>query len=391
MIKIVNKHECCGCGACEQICPAKCIGLKEDSEGFLYPETDGAACVSCGLCEQVCPIKNKKNRVGGTKPYAYAGWQRSDDIRSDSSSGGAFTAVAEYIIKNGGVVYGCALNYHMDAVHIGVETIDDLAALRGSKYVQSKIGDIYQNIKECLERGRKVLFVGTPCQAAGLHGFLKKKYENLYIIDFICHGVPSPKLFHNYIMDLEQKYNKKITAYKFRTKDHGWSQLGMQLGSGSKIEFADGTHIRKYPAFKDHYINAFLDDVCLRPSCYTCQFKEAEKEYADLTIADFWGVNRVSKELNDGRGTSLLLVHNDHASELLEKIKDQFYYKQVDFERAICRNRSLIRSAKLNPNRKRFYEELETKGYSYVERKYMGAFTWGVHKVVNMVRNKLKL
>lgn len=384
MIEIADKKECCGCGACEQICPAKCISLKADSEGFLYPETDRTACISCGLCEQVCPVKKKKSSGEGTKPYAYAGWHRSDEIRSDSSSGGAFTAVAEYVIKNGGVVYGCALNDDMEAVHIGVEAIDKLTALRGSKYVQSKIGSAYQNVKGYLEKGRMVLFVGAPCQAAGLHEFLGKSYENLYVIDFICHGVPSPKLFHSYIMDLEQKQNTKITVYKFRNKDHGWNQSGMQLGS--KIGFADGTDIRKYPAFMDHYMNAFLDDVCLRPSCYACQFKEAEKQYAD-----FWGVNRISKELNDGKGTSLVLVHNDHARELLQKISDRFEYVQVDYEQAVRRNKSLIRSAKLNPDRIKFYEELEAKGYRYVERKYMFAYTWGFHKVINILKNKFKI
>ncbi len=187
MIEIADKNECCGCGACEQICPAQCISLKEDSEGFLYPETNRMACASCSLCEQVCPIKIKKSRVGrrAVKPYAYAGWHKKDDIRADSSSGGAFTAIAEYVIKCGGVVYGCALNEDMEAVHVGVEAIDELVALRGSKYVQSKTGSVYQNIKICLEKGREVLFVGAPCQAAGLHEFLGRNYENLYVIDFI--------------------------------------------------------------------------------------------------------------------------------------------------------------------------------------------------------------
>ena len=390
MIEIADKNECCGCGACEQICPAQCISLKEDSEGFLYPETNRMACVSCSLCEQVCPIKIKKSRVGrrAVKPYAYAGWHKKDDIRADSSSGGAFTAIAEYVIKCGGVVYGWALNEDMEAVHVGVEAIDELVALRGSKYVQSKTGSVYQNIKICLEKGREVLFVGAPCQAAGLHEFLGRNYENLYVIDFICHGVPSPKLFHSYITDFEQKYHKKINAYRFRNKDYGWKQSGMQMGS--KIEFVDGTDIRKYPAFMDHYMNAFLDDVCLRPSCYACQFKEAEKEYADFTIADFWGVNRISKELNDRKGTSLLLVHNGHAKELLEKISDRFEYVQVDYEQAVRRNKSLLQSARWNPNRIKFYEELEAKGYRYVERKYMLASTWGFHKIINILKNMYK-
>ena len=387
MIEIADKQDCCGCGACEQICPKKCIKLKEDNEGFLYPETNAAECVSCNMCESACPIIQKsgsdminESERGRAQSTAYGGWHKNDGVRFDSSSGAAFTLVAEYIINEGGIVYGCMLNDNMEAVHAGIESMDELYRLRGSKYVQSKINTTYQEIKLQLQTGRKVLFVGTPCQAAGLHSFLgQSTYENLYIIDFICHGVPSPKLFRAYINELERKYAKKVVAYKFRNKDNGWNQTGTQLGSGSRIDFYDEAHIRKYPAFLDHYMNAFLDDVCLRPSCYACNFKDITKDYADFTIADFWGVNKVSKNLNDGKGTSLVLVHNDHAMELWNKVSDNFYCEQVDIKHAVRRNQSLIKSARMNPNRKKFYEELNAKGFRYVERRYMSAFTWGFH------------
>lgn len=397
MIEIADKRDCCGCGACEQICPKKCIKLKEDSEGFWYPETDAEECISCNMCDLACPIAIKhggdimaESEWGGVQPAAYGGWHKNDDVRFDSSSGAAFTLVAEYVISEGGIVYGCMMNNNMEAVHVGIECMDELYRLRGSKYVQSKINTAYQEIKTHLQKGRKVLFVGTPCQAAGLYSFLGQSIcENLYIIDFICHGVPSPKLFRTYINELERKYAKKVVAYKFRNKDHGWNQSGLQLGS--RTCFHDDTYIRKYPALMDHYMNAFLDDVCLRPSCYACNFKNITKNYTDFTIADFWGVNKVSKNLNDGKGTSLVLVHNDHAMELWNKVSDNFYCEQVDIKQAVRRNQSLIRSARMNPNRKRFYEELNVNGFRYVERKYMSAYTWGVHKAVSIIKNKLKI
>lgn len=389
MIELADKCECCGCGACEQICSSKCIRLEEDMEGFLYPKVEEEECISCNLCEQVCPVKIEKNSSESKRSFAYGGWHKNDDVRFDSSSGGAFTAIAEYIIKKGGIVYGCTLNENMEAVHIGVENEDDLVLLRGSKYVQSKMNNVYRDIKEHLKKERRVLFVGTPCQAAGLCSFLGKRDENLYIIDFICHGVPSSKLFHEYIADMERKYLKKVTGFRFRNKDYGWNQTGLQLGP--RIDFVDGTFVRKYPAFLDCYMNAFLDDVCLRPSCYSCKFKDITKDYSDFTIADFWGVNKVSRALNDGKGTSLVLVHNDRADELLSEIGNWFQYEQVDIERVIRGNCSLIKSAKWNPNRERFYLELNKKGYRYVKYKYMLAVTWGFHKICNMMKIKFKI
>ena len=387
MIIIKDKQLCCGCEACEQVCPQKCIIMKQDKEGFLYPEVNQMSCISCGRCDTVCPI-NEKSSEDRSEPIAYGGWHKDNDIRSDSSSGAAFTLFAEYILRRGGIVYGCMLNEDMEAVHVGIESMDELYKLRGSKYVQSRINGVYEQIRTYLQNGRSILFVGTPCQAAGLHSFLGNSYENLYVIDFICHGVPSPKLFRAYIDDIEQKHGKKVTAYKFRNKDHGWNQTGIQLGT--KISFQNGTDIRNYPAFRDHYMNAFLDNVCLRPSCYMCGFKDAVKYYADFTIADFWGVNHVSKKLNDGKGTSLILVHNSRANELWEEVSKNFYYEQVDFQQAICRNRSLIQSAGLNNNRNRFYEELDEKGYRYVKYKYMLALTWGIHKVMGMLKHKFR-
>ena len=303
MIEISNKSQCCGCSACAQICPMHVIQMNADSEGFLYPEVDRDRCIACDRCNEVCPIEiSKKNEAldNGCMPKAFGGWHRDEKIRYDSSSGGAFSLFAIAIIKKGGKVFGCTLDEKMKAIHIGIDNIDELSLLRGSKYVQSDINDVYREVKDIVKQGRLVLFVGTPCQAAGLSTYMgSKEISNLYIVDFICHGVPSPQVFADYVSSEQRKMGSKLIKFRFRNKDRGWSQTGFQLGT--YLEYADGRYVRKYPALKDNFMNAFLDDVCLRPSCYECNFKCLPKGYTDFTIADFWGVEKVNSRLNDNK------------------------------------------------------------------------------------------
>lgn len=388
MISIQKKARCCGCRSCEQACPYNCIEMQSDEEGFLYPKVNQEKCIGCNLCNKACPIEqvllNKSTESEGT-PSVFGGWYKDEEIRRESSSGGAFTLFAEEIIKNGGRVFGCTLDSDMKAVHVGVDNIDDLSALRGSKYVQSDIAETYVEVKDALKMGRQVLFVGTPCQAAGLYSFIGDNHdENLYIVDFICHGVPSPKVFADYVKAEERKKGSKLVAYRFRNKDKGWSQTGLQLGT--LLEYADGTSIRRYPAFKDKYMNAFLDDVCLRPSCYECSFKSIPKDYADFTIADFWGVDKILDGLNDKKGTSLILVNTDHGMSLWNKVKEAFEYKEVVYEDAVKRNPPLVKSATLLPRREKFYADYQSKGYEYVEKKYMSAIIWGWHKALCILK-----
>lgn len=384
MIRVLpdNKQKCCGCSACEQACAERCITMVRDEEGFVYPQIDGDQCVGCGLCERVCPIISKQNLLTDVFaiPKAVGGWHRKQEIRAQSSSGGAFTLLAEYILKQGGVVYGCRLNEKLEAEHIGVSSVEELGQLRGSKYIQSEIKGVYQEIKIHLKHGRMVLFTGTPCQAAGLNGFLGKKYDCLYICDFICHGVPSLRVFKSYISFLEEKYQDKAIDFRFRNKDKGWNQAGVQMGSGTALEFLHIGRKRFYPGFRDAFMNGFLDNLYLRPSCYYCEFKSLPKYYSDLTIADFWGVKRVKPQLNDGKGTSLVLINNKHGEELFDLVKDDFFYQKCEFSDAVSRNKSLTEAALWNSSRERFFMEYSKKPFLSVKRKYMSAYRWGKHK-----------
>lgn len=388
MIQIEQKKDCCGCSACAEKCPQQCIQMKEDKEGFLYPSIQQELCIDCGLCEKVCPILQKPILFHEDKekiPLTIGGWHKDDSIRSDSSSGGAFSLFANYILGEGGIIYGAAMDESLQVKHIGIEKVEDLRKLRGSKYVQSCMGNIYSQVEANLKANRKILFSGTPCQAAGLHSYLKKEYENLYIIDFICHGVPSPKVFSSYVQYLEEKYKDTIITFKFRMKDRNWNPSGLQLGTG--IGTGTGRFFRRFPGFMDFYMNGFLDDVYLRPSCYNCQFKSLPKYYSDITIADFWGVSKIDRDLYDGKGTSLILINSKRGAELFKKTKKDFYYKECNFEQSIRRNQSLIRSASWNPRRDKFFRDYENKPFRTVMLKHMSPFSWGFHKVVKISWN----
>lgn len=245
MINIEDKKECCGCSACVQRCPKQCIVMKEDEEGFLYPVVDKEVCIDCGLCEQVCPVLRQREEREPLE--VYAAFNKNEEVRMQSSSGGIFTALAEPIIKEGGVVFGARFNEDWEVVHDYVETVEGLSAFRGSKYVQSRIGCTFSQAEQFLKQGRKVLFSGTPCQIAGLKLFLRKEYENLLSVDFICHGVPSPGVWRQYLNEfiVYQGNKKKISFFpskpiilnsirdisriEFRNKRLGWKKYSFAL------------------------------------------------------------------------------------------------------------------------------------------------------------------
>lgn len=384
-----EKYNCCGCNACVQVCPTKCISMEVDEEGFKYPQIILDKCSGCNKCEKVCPIikqKNKNSTDNDLKPKAIGGWHKDDEIRKRSSSGGAFTLLSEFALQNKGIVFGAGFDENLEVNHLSVEKVEDLDKLRGSKYVQSDIKDTYLKVKENLEKDRIVLFVGTPCQVAGLSSFLNKDYDKLFKCDFICHGVPSPLVFKRYINSLEERYKDKVVEFKFRNKEKGWRQTGQQMGTA--IKFKKGKIKYFMPAYKDFFMNGFLADVYLRPSCHECKFKSIPKDYSDITFADFWGVDAVFSGLNDKKGTSLVLINTNNGEQLFDRVKDNFYYRECDFDKSIKRNLVLLNSAKPSTQRKKFFKDLNIKSFRTLELKYMTAFSWAIQRVMKIIRKK---
>lgn len=376
MVRIDDKARCCGCGGCAQACPAGCIEMRADREGFQYPVVDEGRCVQCGRCKAVCPVlraEEERARAGGWKtPKALGGWNRDEAVRRASSSGGAFTLLAGEILGRGGVVFGAVMNGRR-VEHVAAESLGALAAMRGSKYVQSDLGDSYRQVREYLRAGRPVLFTGTPCQTSGLVTFLGGRDENLVLVDFVCHGVPSPRFFSEYLDSLERKAGARVTAFSFRDKEKGWYSVGSRLQVGPRARYDNGAETSCYPALRDSYTNGFLEDCTLRPSCYACPFKGVPKWAADITLADFWGVDEALPGMNDKKGTSLLLIHSDKGMALFDAIKDRFEYRECDWKAAVSKNPSLLRSSKRPELRDRIFDELDADGYDRVARRHLTA------------------
>lgn len=308
MINIQDKSQCCGCSACLHICPKNSITFKEDKEGFLYPHVNKETCIDCGLCEKVCPVLNQDEERIPEKVYAAK--HEDDEIRMKSSSGGVFTLLADRIIDEGGVVFGARFNDKWEVIHDYTETKEGLASFRGSKYVQSYIGDSYKIAESFLKSGRKVMFTGTPCQIAGLKKFLRKEYDNLLAVDFVCHGVPSPMVWRKYLEEeIADQGGAQLTGVNFRDKSIGWKNFSFVLNF-SKDEGTIKHNYAVSSVFTENtYMKAFLSNLSLRPSCYACPAK-AGKSGADITIGDFWGIENVMSEFDDDRGVSLIYADN---------------------------------------------------------------------------------
>lgn len=352
MIKIEDKKDCCGCSSCVQVCPQKCISFTEDREGFSYPKVNHKQCSECGLCEKVCPILQNKNKSVQQPIKVYAAKNKKEDIRRHSSSGGIFTLLAEETIKQGGVVFGARFDEKWDVVHDYTETIDGLASFRGSKYVQSRIGDNYLKARTILKEGRKVLFSGTPCQIAGLKSFLRKEYENLLCVDFVCHGIPSPKVWHYYLKSYSNNKNR-IDNINFRDKTHGWKNYSIVISLSTKTTVEEKDTVSQSKIFKkDPFMNVFLQNVSIRPSCYDCRFRSL-KSGADITIGDFWGIEKINHAFDDDKGVSLVIINT-------EKGKGSFNINEAiieehSFQEACQYNNSLIKSSASHPFRSLFF------------------------------------
>lgn len=356
MKEIVSKEKCNGCHACSSVCPKNSITMQVDKEGFWYPKINQKTCIDCGLCAKTCPVNNpvKVNREE-KDVLAYAVKNKDEIIRLKSSSGGMFTVLAKAVLDKGGVVFGAAFDKDFNVYHTYVTTEEDLEKFRGSKYVQSRIGDSYLKAEEFLKQGRYVLFTGTPCQVGGLKAYLKKEYPNLYTQDIICHGVPSPKVWQVYLKFAVK--DKKIKEVSFRDKENGWD------GFLFKITFDSGEELKTNST--SGYMKAFVYDYCLRNSCYQCSFKSSVR-CSDFTIADYWGVNGIHPEFNDNKGTSLVFVNSMKASELFEQLKDNFDYILTDKEHAIKHNPYMVASVKRPWQREKYIQKINAKDFDEI-------------------------
>lgn len=353
MEKQLLKTDCCGCHACYNACPVQCITMEERDDGFLYPYIDTTRCIHCNKCEYVCPMQKEVENVYDRK--AYAAHIRNEEQRMNSSSGAVFPLLSEYIISQQGCVYGAAFNSEFSVIHECVEEKKDLSQLYGTKYVQSKIGLQYQSVKEKLEQGKQVLFSGTPCQVAGLNEYLKKDYSNLFTVDLICHGVPSPGAWDEFLKCRMGESSSSIKHISFRDKEDSWENYSL------KIEFQNGKQYRKNRR-EDLYLIGFLDDIYLRESCYACDFRGVHRS-SDITLGDFWGIEKIHPHMADDKGISVIVINTGKGKQLLDKIKAQLLIEEVDIQSVEKYNPSYIESVPMTKKRHRFYRYYKKKSF----------------------------
>lgn len=363
--KLKQKNlKCSGCTACFAICPKDAITMQADLEGFKYPVIDKSKCIDCGLCCKVCSLENMYGNFGEDKT-SFACSAKDENFAKQSSSGGVFAILANMYIQEQAAIYGAAFDYNWNVCHIRVDKKDELKRLYTSKYVQSDMGNTFRQVKSDLDNGKKVLFAGTPCQVAGLKTYLQKDYLNLLTVDFICRGVPSPLVWQRYIDELEQNLNSKITEISFRDKKDGWKNFNFKLitDNGNVFYEKHGDNI---------YIKGFLKDLYLRPSCYDCKFKTLKRE-SDITLADFWGIEKIIPDMNIDKGVSLCWPSSKKGKRALADVLKQTDYYEVKLKEAIRHNSSAIKSVVVHKNRDKFFEGIsnsEANIISLIEKYY---------------------
>ena len=323
--------------------------MQEDTEGFLYPEADSRICIDCNLCEKVCPVKHA-SQTGDSVLQTYIGYNRNITQRLASSSGGIFTLLAEQILKQEGKVYGAAFDQNFMVHHIGIETLTELEFLQGSKYLQSRMEQSYSQVKHDLQAGKTVLFSGTACQIVGLKEFLQKEYNNLLTVDVLCHGVPSPAVWRKYLTQQEHIYHSSIRNIWFRKKNQGWKRYEVEL-------LFDNGEIYHQTFSEDAFMQFFLKNICLRPSCHDCRFKSLERA-SDMTLGDSWGVENYMPDLDDNQGTSVILIHTDAGQKLFNIIASQMQYQEAETDRALPPDADSRKSVSAHPKRTVFFQKL---------------------------------
>lgn len=386
MIEIKKKEDCCGCNACGDVCPKGSITFKTDNEGFWYPEVNKETCIDCHLCEKVCPIiEPAKHITRYEEPVVFASYTKDDVIRIDSTSGGIHSMLAQAMYKKNAYVGGAIYNEDHTVSHIASNDPKMLDEIRSSKYLQSSMEGQYKEVKRLLQAGEEVLYCGCPCQIQALYNYLKKEYVNLTTCDFICRGVNSPKVFLKYMDMLERQYGAKATKIKFKAKEWGWHNFSM------RVNFANGKEYCKDRWHDLFFIGYLQAGNFTRPSCYDCHFKGFPQK-ADITLADFWGIENVDKSMDQDRGTSLVMVNSDKGMKLFNSIKDKIEWRQFTMADARKGNPAMegsLKSAK--PNRKQFFEALDKEPFEIVAKKYFPPVPSFMNTIKNKIRAKLSV
>ena len=364
-----NYASCCGCEACANICPKNAISMTRDAEGFAYPKINPELCIKCGKCDSVCPSLNFQEEFPENLPKVFVAINTDEKILRHSSSGGVFTALSEIILKDGGIIFGAGFDENFHVVHTSAENFDEMQNLRGSKYVQSQIGDVYRQVRNELGKGRKVLFTGTPCQCAGLKSFLGKDFENLLTVDVFCHGTPSPELWENYIDYRGQGH--EIVDVNFRNKNFGW------FNSVFQIVYRDCGRYQ-VPFTSDFFGQEFSLCLSQRPSCHKCKFRFPDIK-SDISIGDAWGINNYAPDMFDNRGASLAVVHTDKGQNFMDGAN--LRVRQIDFDSWIVHNPYFFIPSAEDSRRKDFFTDLEkSKNPIITMRKYFLQNTGEVDK-----------
>ncbi len=357
---VCSKNKCTGCSACLNICPVNAIKFVENKEGFLYPEIDLDKCIHCNKCRNTCIALHPK-LTSSKAEECYAVKAISDEVRKTSSSGGVFHYLAMKILEDNGVVYGAELkNFKVE--HIRITDEKDLIKIKGSKYAQSNLKNIFQQVQKDLKDNKKVLFSGTPCQIQGLKKYLLHDYEKLYTVSVICHGVMSNKVLQKRIKEFEQQYETKITDIKFRSKINGWDK--------ASIEYISQRINKAYPFANDTLMNLYNSNFILRESCYNCSAKGLENNIADIILGDYWGIYHVHREMLDNLGVSAVIIKTKKGQQLYNKIREKIIATETDIQNIIKYNPAIIESVERPLERSRIFNDIENNELSIVSQLY---------------------
>lgn len=378
-LESLEKNTCYGCFACYNICPTDSIKMIEDQEGFLYPNIDEKSCINCGKCFDVCPY-NLDITSSSTifKKRVYAARSKNRQNLNSSSSGGIFSELAKVILEKGGLVYGVGFDKNFKAIHKSIDNLNNLDDLKGSKYIQSEINYIFCDIRDNLDAGKNILFCGTPCQVKGLKNFLDKDYTKLYTIDFVCHGVPSYKIFRKYLNWIEREYNSKVVSIDFRNKDNGWTLYNQ------KIIFDNGESY-KSTKLDNPFMLGFRNNAYLRPSCHTCEFATKER-FSEITLGDFWGLNVFHPLFYKDVGASLVMINSSKGDELFYSIKESIEFEKSTIQKALKSNGCLVNPSKQHKKRNEIISKiLDSDNFRNA------IFSFFNYKKSIILKNKLKI